>query len=97
MWAAARGDACQLRLNRLWTGATLARTNLLWKDNSGDCRTDKPDASYYRRRLVYGCVNFVIGSLGKVGLRDCGDAYDGARQEQNERPDSSSQRSPPRM
>jgi hypothetical protein len=62
-------------------------TNLLRQDDPGDGGTDKSDASQYGGRLIYGRVNFVIGSLRKIGLRDGRDAHHGAhQQEQNERP-----------
>ena len=62
--------------------------NLPGQNDRGDNRTDKLDPGDYRRRLIYGGVDFVVGSLRQVGLRDRRDAHHGAHQEKNERPNS---------
>ncbi len=48
--------------------------NLPRQNDWSDSGTDKPDARDNGRRLIYGGVNFVIGSLGEVRLRDRGNA-----------------------
>lgn len=53
-------------------------TSLPRQNNWGDGGTDKPDATDYGGRLIYRGVNLVIGSFGKVSLRDHRNAYHGA-------------------
>ena len=50
--------------------------------HNGGCNggTDKPGASDNGRRLIYGSVNLVIGSLREVSLRNCRDADDDTQQ-----------------
>jgi len=48
------------------------------QNERGGGGTDIPDAKDNGRRLIYGCVNFVIGSLREVSARDRGNAYYGA-------------------
>jgi hypothetical protein len=54
-------------------------TNLPRQNDCRDGRTDKPDARNDGRRLIHGGVDFVIGSLREVSLRDRADAYHGAQ------------------
>lgn len=58
--------------------ATTYFTNLLRQNDCRKSGADKPDASNYGRRLIYGDVDFVIGSPREVTLRDRGNAYHGA-------------------
>ena len=52
--------------------------NLPTQNDRSDGGTDIPDARDNGRRLIYRGVNFVIGSLREVRLRDRGNAYHGA-------------------
>jgi len=67
-------------------------TNLPRQNNRGHGGTDEPEAKNYGRRLIYGSVDFVIGSLREISLGDRRNAYHGAQQEQNEHPDCSAHR-----
>lgn len=65
---------------RLSADATPCFTNLPRENDLGDGGADELDAMDYRRRLIYGSVNFVIRSFREVGLRDRGDTYYRAEQ-----------------
>jgi hypothetical protein len=86
-----RGEG-RLPFVRLSADAPQCCTNLPWQNYGGDARTDEPEARHDRRRLIYGSINFVIGSLGKVRLGHGRNTYHGAKQEQNEHPNPSPHR-----
>jgi hypothetical protein len=77
---------------RLSGDAAQCFTNLPGQNDRGDDGADKPDPLDYGRCLIYGGVNFVVGSLGLVGLRDGGNAHHRSHQEKNERQNSSPHR-----
>jgi hypothetical protein len=78
--------------SRLTGDAAQCFANLPWQNHRGDDGTDEFGPLDYGRRLIYGGVNFVIGSLGAVGLRDGGNAHHRSHQEKNERQNSSPHR-----
>jgi hypothetical protein len=77
---------------RLSGDAAQCFANVPWQNDRGDDGTDKPDALDYGRGLIYGGVNFVVGSLGAVSLRDGENAHHRPHQEKNERQNSSPHR-----
>jgi len=65
-------NRCEVRLQfvRLTADATQCLTNLPGQNDQGDDGAYKLDPRDHGRRLIYGGVNFVIGSLGEVRWRD---------------------------
>lgn len=78
MWITPANRVGCLPLEPLRGDATLYFTNLPRQNDGCNGGTNKPNARNYGRRLIYRGVNFVIGSLGEVGLRNRRDAYHGA-------------------
>jgi hypothetical protein len=78
--------------SRLTGDAAQCVTNLPWQNDRGDDGADEFDPLDYWRGLIYGGVNFVVGSLGEVGLRDGGNAHHRCHQEKNERQNSAPHR-----
>ena len=92
-------NRCEVRLQfvRLTADAAQGLTNLPGQNDRCDDGAYKLEPRDYGRRLIYGGVNFVIGSLGEVSRRDRRGAYHGGHEEKNERPDSTPHRAPPWM
>lgn len=61
-------NRCEVRLQFVCLTADAAQclTNLPGQNDRGDDGADKLDPRDYGRRLIYGGVHFVIGSLGEV-------------------------------
>jgi hypothetical protein len=80
------GRAGRLPFVALGTHGASRFPNLPGQNRRGDDGSNKLVSGDHRRRLIYGSVDLVVGSLRKVPLGNRGNAGNGSQQKQSERP-----------